>query len=105
LTPFCVVQTPGLQNPDPKAAAYFAAYISKAYAALTDDVSRQNYEKYGHPDGPQVRAGSVAAIRKRQVAVMCAINIQQATKKRSGSCSICVVIGRVSNVKQRHTAT
>jgi translocation protein SEC63 len=44
-----------LQNPDPKAAAYFASYISKAYAALTDDVSRQNYEKYGHPDGPQVR--------------------------------------------------
>lgn len=45
-----------LQNPDPKAAQYFASYISKAYAALTDEVSRQNYEKYGHPDGPQVRA-------------------------------------------------
>ncbi|WIA39826.1 hypothetical protein OEZ86_013276 [Tetradesmus obliquus] len=41
------------KNPDPKAAAYFASYISKAYAALTDDVSRKNYEKYGHPDGPQ----------------------------------------------------
>jgi translocation protein SEC63 len=44
-----------LQNPDPKAHAYFASYISKAYAALTDEVSRQNYEKYGHPDGHQVR--------------------------------------------------
>ncbi len=44
------------QNPDPKAAAYFASYISKAYAALTDEVSRQNYDKYGHPDGPQVSA-------------------------------------------------
>eukprot|EP00879_Flechtneria_rotunda_P003234 GHRR01003457.1.p1 GENE.GHRR01003457.1~~GHRR01003457.1.p1 ORF type:complete len:707 (+),score=247.45 GHRR01003457.1:307-2427(+) len=41
------------KNPDPKAAQYFASYISKAYAALTDEVSRQNYEKYGHPDGPQ----------------------------------------------------
>lgn len=27
-----------LQNPDPKAAAYFASYISKAYRALTDEV-------------------------------------------------------------------
>lgn len=41
------------KNPDPAAAAYFASHISKAYAALTDEVSRQNYEKYGHPDGPQ----------------------------------------------------
>ncbi|GBF89855.1 hypothetical protein Rsub_02559 [Raphidocelis subcapitata] len=41
------------ENPDPKAAAYFASHISKAYKALTDDVSRANYEKYGHPDGPQ----------------------------------------------------
>jgi translocation protein SEC63 len=41
------------KNPDPKAHAYFASYISKAYAALTDEVSRQNYEKYGHPDGHQ----------------------------------------------------
>jgi curved DNA-binding protein CbpA len=45
-----------VQNPDPKAAQYFAESISKAYAALTDEASRQNYEKYGHPDGPQVRA-------------------------------------------------
>jgi translocation protein SEC63 len=42
-----------LQNPDPKAHKYFAEYITKAYQALTDEVSRQNYEKYGHPDGPQ----------------------------------------------------
>lgn len=45
-----------VQNPDPKAHAYFASYITKAYAALTDEVSRQNYEKYGHPDGHQVRS-------------------------------------------------
>ncbi|ODV96368.1 hypothetical protein PACTADRAFT_41524 [Pachysolen tannophilus NRRL Y-2460] len=27
--------------------------INKAYKALTDEVTRANYEKYGHPDGPQ----------------------------------------------------
>eukprot|EP00983_Pelagomonas_calceolata_P129715 1161628-Pelagomonas_calceolata.AAC.13 len=43
-----------MQNPDPSAAEYFASFVSKAYAALTDEVSRGNYEKYGHPDGPQV---------------------------------------------------
>ena len=46
-----------VQNPDPKAHKYFAEHITKAYQALTDEVSRQNYEKYGHPDGPQVGAG------------------------------------------------
>ena len=45
-----------LQNPDPTAAEYFASFVSKAYAALTDEVSRANYEKFGHPDGPQVLA-------------------------------------------------
>ena len=33
---------------------YFVDYISKAYQALTDKVARENYEKYGHPDGRQV---------------------------------------------------
>lgn len=28
--------------------------LSKAYQALTDPVARENYEKYGHPDGRQV---------------------------------------------------
>lgn len=28
--------------------------ISKAYQALTDPISRENFEKYGHPDGRQV---------------------------------------------------
>jgi preprotein translocase subunit Sec63 len=41
------------KNPDPAAHAYFASHVAKAYAALTDPVSRTNYEKYGHPDGPQ----------------------------------------------------
>ncbi|KAE8718992.1 DnaJ protein ERDJ2A [Hibiscus syriacus] len=30
---------------------YFVEYISKAYQALTDPVSRENFEKYGHPYG------------------------------------------------------
>ncbi|KAK7244947.1 hypothetical protein RIF29_39776 [Crotalaria pallida] len=41
------------KNPDPEAHQYFVEYISKAYQALTDPVSRENYEKYGHPDGRQ----------------------------------------------------
>ncbi|KAG2451784.1 hypothetical protein HYH02_003562 [Chlamydomonas schloesseri] len=41
------------KNPDKKAHAYFAEYITKAYQALTDEVARKNYEKYGHPDGQQ----------------------------------------------------
>lgn len=27
--------------------------ISKAYQALTDEVAKENFEKYGNPDGPQ----------------------------------------------------
>lgn len=45
------------KNPDPKAHHYFATYVAKAYKALTDEVSRENYKKYGHPDGPQAMTG------------------------------------------------
>lgn len=41
------------KNPDPDAHKYFVEFISKAYQALTDPISRENYEKYGHPDGRQ----------------------------------------------------
>ncbi|KAE9451693.1 hypothetical protein C3L33_16405, partial [Rhododendron williamsianum] len=41
------------KNPDPEAHNYFVEFISKAYQALTDPISRENYEKYGHPDGRQ----------------------------------------------------
>lgn len=34
-------------------------FISKAYQALTDPTSRENFEKYGHPDGRQVGIGSI----------------------------------------------
>ncbi|KAF2315542.1 hypothetical protein GH714_040044 [Hevea brasiliensis] len=39
------------KNPDPEAHKYFVESITKAYQALTDPISRENYEKYGHPDG------------------------------------------------------
>ena len=41
------------KNPDPAAAEYFADSIAPAYKTLTDDAARENYEKYGHPDGKQ----------------------------------------------------
>lgn len=37
-----------------EANKYFVESIAKAYQALTDPVSRENFEKYGHPDGRQV---------------------------------------------------
>ncbi|KAG2441769.1 hypothetical protein HXX76_003382 [Chlamydomonas incerta] len=48
------------KNPDKKAHSYFAEYITKAYQALTDEAARKNYEKYGHPDGPQALDVGVA---------------------------------------------
>ncbi|KAJ7527378.1 hypothetical protein O6H91_16G069100 [Diphasiastrum complanatum] len=41
------------KNPDPEANKYFVDYISKAYQALTDPVARENFAKWGHPDGRQ----------------------------------------------------
>ncbi|KAL0304333.1 UNVERIFIED_CONTAM: DnaJ protein ERDJ2A [Sesamum radiatum] len=41
------------KNPDPAAHKYFVEFIAKAYQALTDPISRENFEKYGHPDGRQ----------------------------------------------------
>ncbi|KAJ7942834.1 DnaJ protein like [Quillaja saponaria] len=41
------------KNPDPEAHKYFVEHIAKAYQALTDPIARENYEKYGHPDGRQ----------------------------------------------------
>ncbi|MEW5311206.1 MAG: hypothetical protein WDW38_002940 [Sanguina aurantia] len=48
------------KNPDPKTSQYFAEFISKAYAALTDQASIDNYRKHGHPDGPQAMNVGVA---------------------------------------------
>ncbi|KAL0400683.1 UNVERIFIED_CONTAM: DnaJ protein ERDJ2A [Sesamum latifolium] len=42
------------KNPDPAAHKYFVEFIAKAYQALTDPISRENFEKYGHPMGFQM---------------------------------------------------
>jgi len=40
------------KNPDdPKAVQNFI-HITKAYTILTDDTARENFAKYGNPDGP-----------------------------------------------------
>jgi len=40
------------KNPDDPLAVTEFIQITKAYAVLTDDTARQNFEKYGNPDGP-----------------------------------------------------
>lgn len=40
-------------HPDKGGDAYTFQKINLAYKALTDDVARDNYERFGHPDGPQ----------------------------------------------------
>ncbi|MBR7784773.1 hypothetical protein, partial [Undibacterium luofuense] len=34
--------------------------IAKAYAALTDEESRKNWEEFGNPDGPQATSFGIA---------------------------------------------
>ncbi|SCU79723.1 LAFA_0B05204g1_1 [Lachancea sp. 'fantastica'] len=34
--------------------------ITKAYKSLTDEITRENYLKYGHPDGPQATSHGIA---------------------------------------------
>lgn len=41
------------KNPDDPLAASRFIQITKAYSALTDEVAKRNWEKYGNPDGPQ----------------------------------------------------
>ncbi|GAW83395.1 translocation protein SEC63 [Plasmodium gonderi] len=40
------------KNPNDTSAAAKFILITKAYQALTDEISKENYEKYGNPDGP-----------------------------------------------------
>jgi translocation protein SEC63 len=48
------------KNPDPEATKIFTEQITPAYKTLTDDAARENYEKYGHPDGKQAPKLGVA---------------------------------------------
>jgi preprotein translocase subunit Sec63 len=41
------------KNPDNPDAERVFVMIAKAYKTLTDEKSRENWEKYGNPDGPQ----------------------------------------------------
>ena len=43
---------PDLNPDDPDADTKFGN-INRAYKALTDEVSKENWLKYGNPDGPQ----------------------------------------------------
>jgi translocation protein SEC63 len=47
------------KNPNDKIAEEMFMKIAKAYEALTDPVSRENYEKYGSPDGKQALEVSI----------------------------------------------
>ncbi|KAG5175937.1 DnaJ-like/ Sec63 translocase subunit [Tribonema minus] len=48
------------KNPGNKVAEDMFMKIAKAYEALTDPVARENYIKYGNPDGKQPMAVSIA---------------------------------------------
>ncbi|EDQ92863.1 uncharacterized protein MONBRDRAFT_30812 [Monosiga brevicollis MX1] len=50
---------PDRNQDDPEAADHFVR-IAKAYEALTDEVTRKNWEQYGNPDGPQERSFGIA---------------------------------------------
>ena len=50
--------------------------VSKAYAALTDESARKNYEKYGNPDGPvQMKMGIALhpslLVKENQIFTLC----------------------------------
>mmetsp|Transcript_43627 Transcript_43627/g.89910 ORF Transcript_43627/g.89910 Transcript_43627/m.89910 type:complete len:665 (-) Transcript_43627:139-2133(-) len=49
---FSLIYHPDKNPDDPLAASRFIQ-ITKAYQALTDDIAKRNWEKYGNPDGPQ----------------------------------------------------
>eukprot|EP00040_Diaphanoeca_grandis_P010057 m.51504 g.51504 ORF g.51504 m.51504 type:complete len:763 (-) comp21457_c0_seq1:316-2604(-) len=48
------------RNPDDESAADKFIMIHKAYEALTDPTTRENWEKYGNPDGRQVAEFGIA---------------------------------------------
>jgi len=41
------------KNSDPEAIKFFTESVAPAYKTLTNDIARENFEKYGHPDGRQ----------------------------------------------------
>mmetsp|Transcript_23756 Transcript_23756/g.68387 ORF Transcript_23756/g.68387 Transcript_23756/m.68387 type:complete len:658 (+) Transcript_23756:104-2077(+) len=65
------------KNPDDPLAASRFIQITKAYAALTDESAKRNYEKYGNPDGPQTTKVGIGLPRfllekNNQLLILCA---------------------------------
>ena len=58
--PRALAAVPSGQEPGPRATRIFTEQITPAYKTLTDDAARENYEKYGHPDGKQAPKLGVA---------------------------------------------
>eukprot|EP00930_Biecheleria_cincta_P022165 TRINITY_DN16224_c0_g1_i3.p1 TRINITY_DN16224_c0_g1~~TRINITY_DN16224_c0_g1_i3.p1 ORF type:complete len:995 (+),score=195.26 TRINITY_DN16224_c0_g1_i3:104-3088(+) len=66
---------PDKDKDNPLASVMFQQ-VSKAYAALTDETARSNYEKYGNPDGPvRMKMGialhPILLVKERQVFILC----------------------------------
>ena len=64
------------KNPDDPLASANFIQVTKAYAALTDENARKNYEKYGNPDGPQnMKVGiglpRIFLVKDNQVLFLC----------------------------------
>lgn len=47
---------PQVQASDMAPANYFVDHVSKAYASLTSPKAMAAFEKFGHPDGAEVRS-------------------------------------------------
>ncbi len=48
------------KNPDNAEAAAMFIEVARAYKTLTDPVAKENFEKYGNPDGRQSLAVSMS---------------------------------------------
>lgn len=64
------------KNPDDPLAQTRFIQITKAYAALTDETAKRNYEKYGNPDGPQTSKVGIGLPRfllekENQLIILC----------------------------------
>ena len=55
-----LLPTPRPRPPSPRPPSPLSPRPRQAYKTLTDEAARTNYEKYGHPDGPQSYSVGVA---------------------------------------------
>jgi len=64
------------KNPDNPLAVQEFIRLTKAYNILTDDTARENFQKYGNPDGPGSYNVAIALPRfllnaENQILVLC----------------------------------